>query len=96
MSRFNNLPEWLFIDAVRYCLGRRSYQVAVTTEWLRANWKHLPREARDIIMQDVERAFDRDDQIRSDVKCSSTYYPLGEDIDRAAWESVRALWSQPE
>jgi len=90
------LPSWIFIDAVRYCIGRKSYQVGVTTEWVCANWKHLPEHSRLIIKQDVEEAFERDDRMRADEKCSSHYYPLGQDMDRKSWETVRELWRANE
>ena len=80
------VPSWLFIDAVRYCIGRRSYQVGVTTEWLVANWDKLPHHARSVIQLDLEGEFRRDDQARAE---GWEYKPLGMDMDRRCWERVR-------
>lgn len=94
-SSLARLPAWLFVDAVRYAIGRQSYQVGVTADWLCAYWQHLPAEARTIIRRDVEEAFTRDDVARkheSTRGCQSL--PLGSDCDRASWEQVRALWKE--
>lgn len=89
------LPDWLFIDAVRYAIGRMSAQVSLTTEWIRHAWPYLPKGARNIIKRDVEDAFKRDDDHRAeDNRCGVMidYKPLGMDCDRACWEKVRELW----
>ncbi len=72
-------PDWMIIDATRYALGRRTYQVSVTCEWLLANWTEVPEDAREIIQRDIEEAFRRRGG-------------TGDPYDRAEWDKVRALW----
>lgn len=98
------LPSWLVIDAVRYCIGRQSYQVATTTEWLArtgkarpfgassANWSKLPLQARSVIESDLEEAFESDARVRLYHHPEDT--PLGSDMDRERWKNVRRLWRE--
>lgn len=85
------IPSWLVIDAVRYCVGRQSYQVATTTEWLVANWSKLPLQARSVIENDLEEAFERDARARLGF---AEHKPLGSDMDRERWKKVRRLWRE--
>lgn len=84
-------PDWMLIDAVRYAIGRQSYQVGVTCRWLAATWAQIPADAKEIIRRDVEEAFQLDDRDRED---GSQYKYLGMDMDRREWEKVRALWRE--
>ena len=85
------IPSWLIIDAVRYAVGRTSYQVGETAQWVIANWESLPEHAKTIIKQDLETEFERDDRLRAE---GTRYLPLGHDCDRREWEKVRALWAR--
>lgn len=78
-------PDWMVIDAVRYAMGRRSYQVGVTARWLRCSWHLLDRPTQEIIQNDIEGDF----QI---AERTGNYSHLGHDCDRREWEDVRALW----
>jgi hypothetical protein len=40
------IPDFLIIDAVRYCMGRQTYAVSEITDWLQENWTNIPRAAR--------------------------------------------------
>lgn len=85
------IPNWMVIDAVRYAIGRRSYQVGITCEWLRNNWQNLSEHARTIVKNDVEEAFEFDDRDRAN---GDKNLYLGMDMDRREWEGVRALWRE--
>jgi hypothetical protein len=91
-----HIPDFLIIDAVRYCLGRQTYAVSEMTGWLIANWPELPKSARHQIIIDVERELNRDDESRKAAKrleqTESWHFPLGSDADRQMWEMVRQLW----
>lgn len=78
-------PDWMVIDAVRYAMGRRSYQVGVTCGWVRAMWNKLNDHTRTIIKQDVEDEFGCAER-------TGNYSHLGHDCDIAEWKSVRELW----
>ena len=77
------------LAAVRYCLGRMSYIVGDCCDWLRCAWPMLPESICKIIARDIDEAFKRDDEAR---ERGDRHRPLGMDMDRAQWESVRALW----
>lgn len=78
-------PDWMIIDAVRYAIGRRSYQVGVTAQWVRCSWPILNEHVRAIIKQDIEGEFETAER-------TGRYDHLGMECDRREWESVRALW----
>jgi len=88
-----SLPDWLIIDAVRYAVGRCSTQPAETAAWLVAHWRHIPATTQAIIRRDLEEAFRDDDDARAR---GSEYKRLGWDCDRQTWETVRALWADPQ
>ena len=77
-------PDWMILDAVRYAIGRQSYQVGITCAWLKVYWDKLPEELRRNIQRDVEEAFERDSSF------------LEDDTIRRAWEGVRRLWRKVE
>lgn len=77
--------DWMVIDAVRYAMGRRSYQVGVTASWLRCSWHLLSSHIQQIIQQDIEGEFQTAER-------TGNYSHLGHDCDRREWEDVRALW----
>jgi hypothetical protein len=41
MTTLSHVPSWLVIDATRYAIGRKTYQVGVTCDWLIENWQKL-------------------------------------------------------
>lgn len=84
--------EDLIIPATRYYMGRRTIGVTAHCYALARAWPDLSRNVQDIIRRDLEEEFRRDDAMRADEKCSRSYYPLGDDCDREAWEMVRAAW----
>lgn len=91
-----NIPDWMIIGATRYAMGRMTYIVQDTCDWLVLNWERLPNTVTSIISRDLEEAFEQDDRARekdtellSEAVCSR---PLGWNCDRAQWERVRALY----
>ncbi len=46
-----------------------------------------------VIARDIEAEFARDDEARAR---GEKYKPLGMDMDREQWESVRVLWRTPD
>jgi hypothetical protein len=87
----SNIPDWMIIDAVRYCIGRMSYQVSTTTDWVCCNWKYLNEHTKTIVKNDLEEAFARDDRDRS-IGGEYPNYALGHNCDRVEWERVRKLY----
>jgi hypothetical protein len=81
--------ELMALAAFRYCLGRRSYIVGDCTEWLINIWPRLGCNIRTRIMAELEEEFEKDDVSR---KYGKEWHPLGTDMDRRSWETVRALW----
>jgi len=81
-----NLPDWMILDAFRYALGRMSYQVSTTCDWLVANWEKLPGSLQGLIAKELREAFDRDDRARD--RGDQRPYPLGMACDRLEWGRV--------
>ena len=87
------VPDWLVIDAVRYAIGRMTYQVDDTTSWLVEVWDRLPEPVQRQVRCDLERVFRRYEEART---CGKTDSSLGMEMDVRCWERVRNLWrSQP-
>ena len=84
---------FIAVSAVRYALGRMTYVVEETADWVIANWAMLPERAKYIIQWGVEWELKRDDIARSR---GLSHKPLGADCDRKQWERVRALWKTEE
>lgn len=77
------IPDWMIIDACRYCYGRKTLQVSTTVKWLLDNWPKLTEYTKGIIKMDLEREFEYE---------AKTPGWLGHDCDRQQWERVRSLW----
>lgn len=70
------------VCAFRYALGRQTYVVSMCAEDLARSWSDLHPRAQQIIERDLREAIQRDAESRNG---GSTYHPLGDDCDRAAW-----------
>lgn len=68
--------EQVYISAVRYALGRMSYIVSVTTEFILQ--KKLSAKCIEVILNDIARARDMGSN------------GLGMDIDKKHWEELEA------
>ncbi len=90
-------PSWMIISAERYALGRMTYIVSVTADWLVEHWREIDLCTRIVIKTDVEEAFKRDDADRDEFRRGENKYhvfALGHDCDRASWQRVRNLWQK--
>jgi hypothetical protein len=54
-------------------------------------WPEFSYQIRNLIERDLEEAFRDDDRQRA---AGERHKTLGYDDNRAAWETVRALWTQ--
>ena len=84
---------FIAVSAVRYALGRMTYVVEETADWVIANWDMLPLDSKNIIRRDIEKAFEKDELARVNFL---NLKPLGADCDRKQWERVRVLWKKQE
>lgn len=65
-------PDFLVIGAFRYALGRQTYVVNETVEWMIANWATVSDKAKAVIRRDLKEATDED-------------LRLGGEIDKREW-----------
>ena len=86
-----DLPDRMIHQSFRYCLGRMSYAVGDWCQWCRGNWQDIPENEKAIIKRELEDAFEMDDRARAE---DWSYKPLGMDMDRREWETVRVLWKK--
>jgi len=87
-------PDFMVIGSFRYALGRQTYVVGETAQWLAANWNTLSENARFVIRRDLAEAIARDDKARameSVRKNGHKFRELGADMDRAEWMK---LWEK--
>lgn len=89
----------VIISAARYYMGRMTIQTCAFARQLAEVWPELPEGTRGVIRMDLEREFERDDRMREMVEAGDAEMPtlgnfgLGQDMDRAAWEQVRAAYA---
>ena len=92
-----NIPDpdvmTVLVGANRYYMGRMTYAVSSWCDFLIAIWPQLPADVQGIIREDVDDGFVRDDRARYGSTSQNSYFPLGGDCDRAAWQCVRELWA---
>ena len=83
--------DLMVLAAFRYCVRRRSYIVQDCVDWLIAYWPEFGDFIKDLLRKELEELFDKDDEFRS----TNIGFPsFGDNYDRAAWNLVRALWSE--
>lgn len=83
------LPIDMIHQSFRYVLGRTSYAVLSWCDWIILNWNRIPTREQDLIIIELEKAFEQDDINRENIKFWKT---LGHDCDRKNWERVRKLY----
>ena len=68
--------EQMWLSAIRYALGRRTYIVGITTEFITDQGlsEKLSEHFKEIAIRDIEEAFER---------CR-----VGDDCDRKNWEEL--------
>lgn len=88
LKHFNELD--MFVGAFRYYLGRTSGASYYFARSLAKAWEDIPKHTQDILIRELKDAFERDDEARKEGK---EILPLGDDIDRLAWEAVRRVYS---
>ena len=86
----SELAFWAF----RYFLGRQTATACLFAKDLAKAWPHLEADDRAMIRKELERAFWEDDEAR--VEAMAENRPLGHDMDREAWDEVRAAWRELE
>ena len=75
-------PPLMIIGAFRYALGRMSYVVGDTVDWLIENWGDVPDQAKRVIRNELQSEIQRDNENRAD---GAKFFALGMDCDRAEW-----------
>ena len=83
----------LWTGAFRYYLGRQTYAVQWFCELLVRHWNDIPERTRELIKRELDKAFERDDKDRIS-RTRGLVRELGWDCDRAAWCSVKDLYSK--
>lgn len=73
------VPSWMLISAVRYALGRQTYVVQETTQYLLHCLHKFDEGVRAVIIQDIRDAVER---------AEARGTTLGMDIDHDDWKRV--------
>lgn len=83
-------PHSLLIGATRYFLGRSTIVACCFARHeLAPAWQSIPPATRAVLQAEIEKEFDRDDAAR---RRGSPCLPLGQAVDRSAWQAVRDHW----
>lgn len=93
VSCFSGGASELVFWSFRYFMGRMTIATCCFADELAKAWPLLDERTRNLIRKELDEAFAKDDEMRSDPVCSSHYYPLGMDCDRTHWEKVRAAYT---
>jgi hypothetical protein len=83
-----SVPD-LIHSTFRYCLGRQTAYSATFAQNLAEAWPLLPPTVANLIRWELNKAFADDDLAREH---GWKPFPLGQDMDRAAWELVRKAY----
>jgi hypothetical protein len=83
-----SVPD-LIHSTFRYCLGRQTAYSITFAQKLAEAWPLLPPAIAAWIAIELDAAFADDDLARD---LDWTERPLGQDMDRAAWELVRRAY----
>lgn len=81
----------IVIGAFRYYLGRMTITVSGFCDWLCMNWVNLEEGTRNIIIREIEDAYQRDEDDRAraaEEGKDRSWFPLGMDCDKAQWAWV--------
>jgi hypothetical protein len=84
-----SVPD-LIHSTFRYCLGRQTAYSVTFAQKLAEAWPLLPPAIAGMIQGELETAFGYDDFARR--HSVKRHLPLGQDMDRAAWELVRKAY----
>ena len=83
-----SVPD-LIHSTFRYCLGRQTAYSVTFAQKLAEAWPLLPAGISALISVELDAAFADDDLARD---LDWTEHPLGQDMNRAAWELVRRAY----
>lgn len=84
----------MIMSTTSYYLGRRTIQTGDFCERLVRAWPQLSGGVKRYVKTVVNNAFAHDDFVRNVMDVGTL--PLGDDCDRASWETVRNLWREEE
>jgi len=92
----------MIVDAVRYALGRQTYQVETTCSWVINNWLVIGARIKLQIIRDVEGAFSKYEhwekckskKVASEQLANKYRFYLGDGCDVQQWKKVRELWQK--
>ena len=77
----SNMPEdieFIILGAFRYAMGRRSYIVSTTVDFIMRNIDLVPRGFRELMIDEITMG-----------ENGEFYYQLGDDCDKQQWLKLR-------
>lgn len=79
------LPNFMILESLRYCIGRETYVVKEWVDWAIENWKCIPEYIRVLIKQELTHRFYLDNLALENG--GVTDY-LGSAIDKEQWQRL--------
>lgn len=81
--------QLIIMSAHRYALGRRTYIVSSTVEWLKENWKYVNENSRFVILRDTAIALLRDEAgDECDFNCWKSFWNWGIIQNPEFWNQI--------
>lgn len=77
----NGIPDWMVISATRYALGRMTYVVKDTCEFLIHRLHTFPKPIQEVVLRDIREDIERAERRGETV---------GMAMDHAEWKKVLA------
>jgi hypothetical protein len=79
----------IIMSAHRYALGRQTYVVSSTIEWLKENWEYVADNSRFVILRDTAIALLRDEAGSSmDYECWKEFWNWGILKNHEFWNDI--------
>lgn len=84
----SNMPEdieFIILGAFRYAMGRRSYIVSTTVDFIMHNIDLVPRGFRELMIDEITMG-----------ENGEFYYQLGDDCDKQQWLKLREFLKEQD
>ena len=84
----SNMPEdieFIILGAFRYAMGRRSYIVSTTVDFIMNNIDLVPRGFRELMIDEITMG-----------ENGEFYYQLGDDCDKQQWLKLREFLKEQD
>jgi len=80
--------ELIYLFSFRYALGRKTYAVSTVCDWLKSHKKELSKQAKELIIKEIEEAEEEDKRMGAK---GGFFKTLGDDCDKKRWLELKKV-----